>query len=1330
MVNKRLFTVSLLSVFLFFSFYAKSLTLNWSITENEKEIWQNGIDSTNPNGPVLSFKFILFPSEPFPKIVEIDKSFIELNQCPKGVFPSKETFVWGKRGNYKGIPYCELLVFPLTSNDGTNCLLLSSFTIELLGLKSINYSGANLSGCNALHYKDKFVNYWESCFYSETTENLNETTENIKSLLEATTPVYRISVNQNGIIRLTKSYLDSLGINFSSIDPRKIHLFSRGVEIPIIVEGENDGVFNDGDSIIFYGQKLTIKNRSVWNGGDFTDVNVYLLYADESNGLRMESVDVSPVNPLYPETTTFYSNLTFEINSQMSWADHLRPNGELWFWAPGLYYFVNGGEKSRSILLSIPNPVLNSDYFSLRIDEVGFNDVNHILDAKINSSAYQRLTFSGKSISSLNYSFPQNQLNSSGENTLTIRIPSSQTVNDNQIVDTILVNYLRTTECDDNNLLIEDSGGDKKYIASGFSSQPLILDISNQDSQTALYLPKNCVNFTFASGQVTFDYQDIGKSRKCFISSNTLLPLSIEEIESRNLLDTNLGCEFLILTHPDFHPSGSDQVWQEYLTRKNQQFNNDVLWLDVQEVYDNFSYGIFDPTAIKTFLTYAKANWQKFPSYFLLIGDGSYDYKNYLGDSTFKNWVPTMLIEDLSDYSHQGWIASDSYFGDVDNDGYPELSIGRIPVRTYSEFAGVLNKIMSYEDQTIISNWQKTQFFVADTYDESWEEEFENYNNFLKNTYANLPYLNLKVYYHDSPYDGIDQDLCASDIRNYWDDAVLIHYMGHSGARYWGYNNGILSLTAERGSDLNNLPTISSPNAPLPFVVNSTCYITGFAYQGGNSPALFEAFFNAEDRGVIGSTGYTTISYLNEDETFTTAFFNSLFGVLKERNIGDAVESARFLIPSSYSRAIMSLVLLGDPTTKILLPDVPKPLNLIATPSNQSANLSWQHPSTAPAGYNIYRSLDGISFSKVNTSLVYYPNSTYLDEGLTNNTKYYYYVVSVDSEGFESAGSNIASCTPINSNPPLPPTGLKVTDPGIGDTLSITWNSNSEPDLDHYTLYYGTSSNTYTYSKNYPKTSNSATVTGLTTNTTYYFVLTATNTSELESGYSNEVSAKPTDAPVSVRIPAMIEDLRVEKSGNDLILKWTKPQYDIKGDPITVVNYDIYRVVDQYNYDLNTVNLNYPNAKITVSAVDGENTYIDVNAIDLANVITYIVVAKDADGNRSPASNQPPSPVMSLKIRKSETTGATLIFFDPVNTTIDGRETKLITSYKLFAFYPITLSKDHIAPTNSVYPMNPSLLSVPLPSCEGGAVFCDSSTTPLLFYTVVAVDNRGNTSLY
>jgi len=1316
---------------------AEVLKLRWTASESEISIWQSGVKGTGPSGPVLSFKLILPESSPAPRVKVVSSSYIGMKESPFGLEPCDELFSWGNRGVFRGYPYIELLAFPLqkgVSEDGAR--LCISFELEFPDIDGPDAADLSSNDCAGPLPEGLFLNYWDACG-ARRERILGDNAIEASSLPQATTPLYRVSVAQDGIVRMTREYLDSMGVDLSASPISNFHMVSRGVEIPLMIsDADSDNVFDPGDAIMFYGQKVNIRNRSIWNGGDFTETNVYFLYGDSSPGLRMQNEDVAPVNPTYTPASSFISNAMFEQNTYMSWADHMRPNGELWFWAPGLYYYVGGGEKTRSIPLNLPHPVLNSDSLTITVNEGGMNNVLHMLDLSLNSGAYLSRTFSGRTVGALACSFVQNQLAAGGSNTLTLRIPSSQSVSDNQMPDSVSVSYLRTTDVDGDAIMIEDGGGNKKYTVGTasykFSSAPYLLDLSASDASTGLYLPKRGINAGYSSGIVTFDAADTGTSRKFYLSPSTSLPLLVETVPQR---DMTAGCDLLIITHPDFHPSGADATWQSYLTRRSQKYT--VMAVDTQEIYDRYSFGLFDPTALKAFLTDAVNTWTKPPSYVLFLGDSSYDYKNYLNDATFKNWAPTMLIEDTTDYVDQGWIASDSWLCDTDGDGYPDVIPGRIPVRSYGELEGVLNKIMAYEDQAVPSPWYKTQLFVADTYDETWEQEFETYSTYLKNSYAASPYQGLSVYYHDARYGtGTNADLCAQDIRGYWDDALIVHFAGHSGWKFWGYQDGILSLTAPRGSDLTAIGSFVN----LPFVVNSTCYTAGFAYQGGGNKSLFEAFYTASGKGVIGATGYTTISYLSEQEQFATPLFDSIFGTRKERTTGDAVEYARFKLPSANSRPIRSLVLLGDPVLELPLPTVPAPLNFSGASGNQSAALSWSHPSPAPAKYNIYRSTDGgATFSRLNISDITYPAASYNDTGLTNGQTYVYYAVSVNSSGFESPPSQLATVIPLNTSAPATPTGLKATDPGIGNTLQISWSANAESDLSYYKLYRGTSPGSYSYTQQFPKTTTSTQMSGLTEGTRYYFALTATNTSGKESAYSAEVSAVPTSSPIAVKAPAMISDLMVTKSGNDLLLTWSKPLVDVKGNAVTVASFDIYRLTDAYSspkpydYNLETVSLASPNTKITVAASAGVTSYnyTDTGAVNLASTVTYLVVARDAAGNRSPASNNAPASILTLRVTKNSPASPTLINFDPVSTRLDGTPTNLIAGYKLFGFPPpMTSSKDHVAPSSPSLTVNLSP-ALPTSSCDGGtAVYCDSSTSPPLLYTVIAVDNRGNTSLY
>jgi hypothetical protein len=77
-----------------------------------------------------------------------------------------------------------------------------------------------------------------------------------------------------------------------------------------------------------------------------------------------------------------------------------------------------------------------------------------------------------------------------------------------------------------------------------------------------------------------------------------------------------------------------------------------------------------------------------------------------------------------------------------------------------------------------------------------------------------------------------------------------------------------------------------------------------------------------------------------------------------------------------------------------------------------------------------------------------------------------------------------------------------------GGTISLTWDSNTDPDLGGYKVYYGTASGAYSHSTDVGNVTTFA-LTGLTKGQTYFIVATAYDASHNESGYSNEVSGVP-----------------------------------------------------------------------------------------------------------------------------------------------------------------------------------------------------------------------------
>jgi len=140
-------------------------------------------------------------------------------------------------------------------------------------------------------------------------------------------------------------------------------------------------------------------------------------------------------------------------------------------------------------------------------------------------------------------------------------------------------------------------------------------------------------------------------------------------------------------------------------------------------VFNEFSSGSFDPTAIRNYIKmfYDKAgnNIASRPKYLLLFGAASYVYREEPGSE--KNNVPSFQSESSLDPLTS--YVTDDYFGfldDVDDIETPNLipaldiGIGRIPARTLAQAKNVVDKIISYHAPTNFGSWRNDVALIAD----------------------------------------------------------------------------------------------------------------------------------------------------------------------------------------------------------------------------------------------------------------------------------------------------------------------------------------------------------------------------------------------------------------------------------------------------------------------------------------------------------------------------------------------------------------------------------------------------------------------------------------
>ncbi|MBK6427821.1 MAG: hypothetical protein IPF82_16990 [Blastocatellia bacterium] len=162
------------------------------------------------------------------------------------------------------------------------------------------------------------------------------------------------------------------------------------------------------------------------------------------------------------------------------------------------------------------------------------------------------------------------------------------------------------------------------------------------------------------------------------------------------------AADVVYITHRDLAPSIAP------LKALRESQGNRVAVIDVEDLYDEFTFGIRSPQAIRSFVARARSTWSKAPSFVTLVGDGSLDPKNYLGAGDF-NLVPSKLV-DASSIE----FASDDWLVDGNGDSLPDVAVGRLPVRSASESAALVAKIIAYESSATLN---KNVLLVSDLTD-------------------------------------------------------------------------------------------------------------------------------------------------------------------------------------------------------------------------------------------------------------------------------------------------------------------------------------------------------------------------------------------------------------------------------------------------------------------------------------------------------------------------------------------------------------------------------------------------------------------------------------
>ncbi len=732
---------------------------------------------------------------------------------------------------------------------------------------------------------------------------------------------FKIAVAKDAVFKLNAGFFQRMGVDIVNVNPQTIKIYGKGAgilkaansknnyddlqELSIQVIGEEDGIFNTKDYVLFYGQGPhekrfdSINNKFRHVNNVYNDSTYYFLTFGGTMGRRLAIQNNSTATPTH--LVNSFNDFQFYENDKVNFLK----SGQLWV-----------GEQYDAI---------TSYQFNFNFPNIDKNS-----PARIDASFYGRsatasnITVSVGNSSTSSTILPLN-LNAylstyaNGVNTVNIFNPTSPNVTVNTSyskpqssskawLNFIEVNVRRNLNFVGNQIIFSDfvsadSGNVSRFEIVGQLQNSLVWDISNMYDikLQRLNITPGKATFTLPTNSLKeFVVFDDGDTAVNFVS----------RVTNQNLHALS-NIDYIIVAHPLFLQDA--QVLAEF-------HSNSGLRVEVvtpQQIYNEFSSGSQDPVAIRTFMRmlYERATTQNdLPKYLLLYGDGSYDNRDRLAANT--NFIVT--FESSNSTNPISSYVSEDYFGLLDiNEGtystsdVVDIGIGRLPVKNAKESQSVLNKILNYGNGQTLGSWRNEFVFIADDGDNTVHM---NQANVLARRLDSVPEFNINKIYLDayplaSTPGGDRYPQVTNAINAAVDKGVLmLNFTGHGGETGW---------TAERVVGMSEIFSWDN-SKKLPLFITATCEFSRFDDPARNSGG--EVVLLNEKGGGIALMTTTRVVFAAANFVLNDSLYSSIVSNLSNNlyRIGDIFADTKAKLHGSTNAR--NFVLLGDPAIRLVFP--------------------------------------------------------------------------------------------------------------------------------------------------------------------------------------------------------------------------------------------------------------------------------------------------------------------------------------------------------------------------------------------------------------------------
>nr|MDQ3395089.1 C25 family cysteine peptidase [Bacteroidota bacterium] len=742
---------------------------------------------------------------------------------------------------------------------------------------------------------------------------------------------YKIQTTEDGIYRLTYDDLLGYGFPVNSVDPRRIQLFHKGQEQAILIAGQEDARIHPGDYIDFYGKRndgssdaelyVPASAQPHQYYSLFTDSTSYFLTWRLSNtaGKRMSSFTEANVNNLPAQP--YHLDQKLSLQTQEYAVGRIYPEGSNEETILSQFDFGEGWTGTRIRKGQFGDFSLNN---ISRIFTLGPKPVIEILLTGRNNRPHNVTIQVGATVSSMR-TLSEEKFNYYNTHLVRKEIEWSDISGTGDLLVRVLVIGFPEIDADFASVSFISLKYPQQIDLAGFTYKKVALPVNatgktfvefqNTPSTTNIYdITDNnnirIIGSNVGSGSLRAIVSGTEVARTLFLSNGNVKTPLMKRVRFRNINPANHN--YLIVSNKRLmRPSGSDpNPVRSYASYRASTAGGgyDTLVVEIQQLYDQFSYGEPLPTAIRKFVMHMMKGGT--PEYLFLIGNslhiGHNYYRQNLTTYAFHDLVPTM-----------GYPGADTPFtaGLAGTTYEPGIPTGRLTAKNPDEVKAYLNKVIEMEGIPFNDLFRKNLIHLSGGVTAGELVLFKQILNGFKDK-AEDNYLGGKVKtLSKSTNNSVELININEEVNK---GVSLITFFGHSSPTIIDIEIGFASndLMGYKNKGKYPIILVNGCNAGNIF---STTYTFG------------EDWIVTPDRGALGVIAHSSYGYVGPLNLYSDMFYSTAFqdSTYIHKPIGDIhKETARkylsraSLAPISISQA-QQMVLQGDPAVTLFGADKP-----------------------------------------------------------------------------------------------------------------------------------------------------------------------------------------------------------------------------------------------------------------------------------------------------------------------------------------------------------------------------------------------------------------------